>query len=222
MNQKHWDGVLLEMKANEKKHLYPSNFLEQGVWNEINDKYRRYSIDWLIELHYKLKCDEDTLYLSVSIIDKMLMKWKNFEKDKLQILIIAAFHTALKCVDSEAPSLSEVLHVINCIEIESSVNIMEFKIENSIKFDSNQPSILRFMEKIANFANFKEEKLMVAKMFCDFMLVDSGMLKYKPSVLGAVAIYATNLLMKKQRPWNSALQKYTGALTSDELEAVSD
>lgn len=97
---------------------------------------------------------------------------------------------------------------------------MEFKVVNSIKFDPNQPSILRFMEKIANCANFKEEKIMIAKMLCDFMLVDSDMLKHKPSHLGAVAIYATNVLMKKQRPWNAALQNYTGGLTSQDIIPV--
>jgi hypothetical protein len=77
------DTVMTDMKTSENQHLYPCNFLDSDVWNEITDKYRRYSIDWLIELHYKLKCNEMSLYMSVSIIDKMLIKWKNFEKKHL-------------------------------------------------------------------------------------------------------------------------------------------
>lgn len=222
MNQKHWDSAMLEMKANEQMHLYPENFLEKGVWCEINDKYRRYSIDWLAELHYKLKCGENTLYLAVSIIDKMLIKWKNFEKDKLQILIIAAFNSALKHCHEEGPSVGQILQVINSKQLGPQVEIMEFKIENSIKIDPNQPSILRFMEKIANFAGFKEEKLMIAKMLCDFMLIDSKLLKVKPSHLAAVAIYATNVLMNKQRPWNAGLLKYSGGLCTTDLESLAD
>ena len=222
INQKHYDTAMLQMKANEHMHLYPDNFLEKGVWCEINDKYRRYSIDWLVELHFKLKCGENTLYLAVSIIDKMLIKWKNFEKDKLQILIIAAFNAALKHCKEEGPTVNQILHVINSKQLASQVEIMEFKIENSIKIDPNQPSILRFMEKIANFAGFKEEKLMIAKMLCDFTLIDSTLLKVKPSLLAAVSIYATNVLMNKQRPWNAGLMKYSGGLCSTDLEPLVD
>jgi len=82
---------------------------------------------------------------------------------------------------------------------------MEFKIVNSIKIDPNQPSIFCFMQKIANFANFGAEKTKVAQMLCEFMLVDSRLLQYRPSILGAVAIFASNKLMQKQRCWNAGL-----------------
>jgi hypothetical protein len=63
--------------------------------------------------------------------------------------------------------------------------------------DPDQPTIISFMEKIAKFANFGDEKLVIAQMFCDFMILDSEILKHHPSVLAATSVYATNILMKK-------------------------
>jgi len=52
-------------------------------------------------------------------------------------------------------------------------------------------------------------------MFCDFMLLDMQLLVNKPSLLGAVAIYATNKITNKNKPWNAALVKCTGGIRED-------
>lgn len=56
---------------------------------------------------------------------------------------------------------------------------------------------------------------MIAQMFCDFMLLNLPILQRKPSLLGAVAIYATNKITNKTRPWNATLVKCTGGLKED-------
>ena len=63
------------MREDELKHMYPANFLDRAFQTEISDKYRQYLVDWLAELHYKFKLWPETLYVTVGIIDKTLMKW---------------------------------------------------------------------------------------------------------------------------------------------------
>ena len=46
---------------------------------------------------------------------------------------------------------------------------------------------------------------MIAQMLTDFMLLEKALLLKKPSALGAVAIYATNMITNKSKPWNSNL-----------------
>lgn len=82
------------------------------------------------------------------------------------------------------------------------------------------PSILRFMERYACIASFNKEQKMIAQMFCDFMLLDTQLLKNKPSELGAVAIYSTNLAMNK-KAWNCNLQSCTGGLKEDQIKPLS-
>jgi hypothetical protein len=54
------------------------------------------------------------------------------------------------------------------------------------------------------------------------MLLDMQLLVNKPSVLGAVAIYATNKITNKSKPWNSALVKCTGGIKEDQLKPLSN
>jgi hypothetical protein len=61
-------------------------------------------------------------------------------------------------------------------------------------------------------------------MLCDFILLDMSLLKKKPSLLGAVAVYATNCLItnkKNSKPWNSDLQKCTGGLKEEDVKPLA-
>lgn len=44
---------------------------------------RAYLVDWLSELHMKFKLWPETLYVCIGIIDKFLMKEKDFKKKEL-------------------------------------------------------------------------------------------------------------------------------------------
>ena len=80
---------------------------------EISDKYRQYLVDWLAELHYKFKMWPETLFVTVGIIDKTLMRWPNFRKNELQCLGITALHIAGKYEEIYPPELKTILQVID-------------------------------------------------------------------------------------------------------------
>ena len=172
-------------------------------------------MDWLAELHYKFKMWAETLYVTVGIIDKTLMRWKDFKKADLQLLGITALHIAGKYEEIYPPELKTILDVIENAVNRDNVCKLESKILEILDFDMVWPSILRFMERYACIATFNPEQLMMAQMFCDFMLLDLQLLVNKPSLLGAVAIYATNKISNKNKPWNSALVKCTGGIRED-------
>jgi hypothetical protein len=59
-------------------------------------------------------------------------------------------------------------------------------------------------------------------MFCDFMLLSKPLLQHAPSLLGAVAIYATNRARGKARPWNAGLTECTGGLREADLKPLAE
>ena len=67
------------------------------------------------------------------------------------------------------------------------------------------PSVFRFQERFSTIANFNKEQQMIAQMLCDFILLDISLLKKRASVLGATAVYATNMVTNRNKPWNSSL-----------------
>lgn len=63
---------------------------------------------------------------------------------------------------------------------------------------------------------------MIAQMFCDFILLDTSLLKLKPSLLGAVAIYATNMITQQSKNhWSSALQQASGNYSETQLKSLA-
>ena len=179
-------------------------------------------MDWLAELHYKFKLWPETLYVTVGIIDKTLMKWEDFEKNELQSLGITALHIAGKYEEIYPPELKTILSVIDNAVHREQVCKLEAKILEVLDFEMVWPSILRFMERYACIASLNNESKMIAQMFCDFMLLNLSLLKKKPSLLGALAIYATHKITNKSRPWNAELVKCTGGITEETLKPLSN
>lgn len=58
------------MLKTEKLH-HPSAHYMSGQC-EINDKMRAILIDWLVEVHLKFKLLQETLFLTINIIDRFL------------------------------------------------------------------------------------------------------------------------------------------------------
>ena len=56
----------------EDLYQYPQNFMNNQ--NEIDRKKRSYLIDYLIEVHYKFKMQPETLYVTVGLVDRYLIK----------------------------------------------------------------------------------------------------------------------------------------------------
>ena len=58
-------------------------------------------------------------------------------------------------------------------------------------------------------------------MLCDFILLDTYLLKKRPSLLGAVAVCATNMLTSKNRPWNDRLANATHGLKEEDVKPLA-
>jgi len=138
--------------------MYPTNFLDKEYQSQISEKYRQYLVDWLAELHYKFKMWPETLYVTVGIIDKTLMLWKDFQKSDLQCLGITALHIAGKYEEIYPPELKTILQVIDNAVNREQVCKMEYQILQLLNFNMVWPSILRFMERFATIANFNKEQ----------------------------------------------------------------
>lgn len=78
--------------------MLPENFLGTGTASsgttceqqenasqqvEITEKMRAYLVDWLAELHFKFKMWQETLYVTVGIIDRYLACMPDLKKSEL-------------------------------------------------------------------------------------------------------------------------------------------
>ena len=100
--------IIVNMKNEETRHMYPVDYLPQERENSelINERYRKYLVDWLAELHYKFRMWPETLFVAVGIIDKTLIKIPQFKRSELQTLGITALHIAGKYEEIYPPELT--------------------------------------------------------------------------------------------------------------------
>lgn len=95
----------------EKTFLLPDNFLAPDDTCEVTEKMRAYLVDWLAELHFKFKMWQETLYVTVGIIDRFLALTPDLKKNDLQCLGITALHIAGKYEEIYPPELKNLLRV---------------------------------------------------------------------------------------------------------------
>lgn len=65
----------------ELRFMLPRNFMQEQ--KEVTEKMRAYLVDWLAELHFRFKLWSETLYVTVSIIDRFLAIDTSLKKSEL-------------------------------------------------------------------------------------------------------------------------------------------
>ena len=77
---------------------------------EINQRMRSILVDWLVDVHYKMKFFPETLYITVNIVDRFLAK-KEVPRRKLQLVGVTSFLIASKYEEIYPPDLYDLVYV---------------------------------------------------------------------------------------------------------------
>ena len=105
-------------------------------------------------------------------------------------------HIAAKYEEIYPPELKEFLKVTSNEVSKSDVLELEFQILSKIEFNVTFPSSFRFMERFARVAQINEKTQLLAQYMCDVCLLDSLLVKQKPSLIAALCIYTAQRVVK--------------------------
>ena len=175
--------------------------------SEINEIMRGILIDWLIEVHYKFGFTDETLYMTVSIIDRYLSG--NFiSKKNLQLLGITALFISCKHEEIDLPKINDFTYITNnAYEKEEVVN-MENDVLKYLKFNLLFPSPIKFFEYLSLNFNFDEKMHMMGKYLMESFLLDIKYIKYKPSMIACASCYIVMKFFKMKNYKDSYDKKY--------------
>ena len=104
------DDIFNNLINEEINNKYKINSNYFNFQNDINDKMRKVLIDWLIEIHYKLKFKEETFYTTIYIIDAYLSQ-KRIERKNLQLLGITAIFIASKLYEINSGNIEDYSNI---------------------------------------------------------------------------------------------------------------
>jgi hypothetical protein len=113
---------------------------------DITEKMRAILVDWLIEVHLKFKLFPETLYLTISLIDRYLER-VIVSRSKLQLVGVTAMMIASKYEEIYAPELRDYVYITDKAYSKEDVLQMEYGILFAIDFNINVPTSWRFLER---------------------------------------------------------------------------
>ena len=179
--------ILNDYKSNTKNFIIKENYMNNQI--DINKKMRKILINWLIEVHLKFKLKENTLFLSINLIDNFLSKNNNLNRKFLQLVGISSLLIASKYEEIFPPKINDFIFICDNAYNKNEILNMEKLILNSIDFNINFPTIFNFFEIYNQFFIFDKKIYFFCLFIIELTLLEIKFLNYSADEICASAIY---------------------------------
>ena len=187
----------------------------------VNKKMRAILIDWLVEVHLKFKLLPETMYLTVSLIDRFLER-KQIARQKLQLLGVTAMFAASKYEEIYFPEVSEFAYITaNAYTIDEILR-MEMVMLSVLQYQLTVPTANKFLNRFLKATPGDNTTKMLSSYLIERTLQELEMLKYTPSMIAASALFIANRKMGRDSCWSDVLSEYVEYNEQDLTGCIDD
>nr|GMD56430.1 G2/mitotic-specific cyclin-2-like [Ipomoea batatas] len=176
---------------------------------DINERMRAVLIDWLIEVHHKFELREETLFLTVNLIDRFLEKQTVMRK-KLQLVGMVSMLLACKYEETAVPGVSDFIYISGEAYTRKEVLDMESLMLKTLQFKLSVPTACVFMRRFLKAAESDKKLELLSFFLIELCLVEYEMLKCSPSLLAAAAVYTAQCTLYGVKQWSKTFEWHTG------------
>lgn len=211
------------MREKEQVYMISPTYL-QTMGSDIKDTSRAFLIEWVIDVQRKFRLLPETLYVAVQTCDRYLSAVK-CKKSDLHLIGITSILISTKYEEIYPPEMHELITVSENKFKKVDILNMEFKILLALDFDFTQPSIYRFLERFRKISILQQDDqaFFFAQYICEICLLDTYLLKYRPSEIAAAALILAGGVTKNNRMiWNKEMEKITGMKLESLYKAIED
>ncbi|XP_012140910.1 G2/mitotic-specific cyclin-B [Megachile rotundata] len=200
--------------------------ITQGYLNglEITPKMRSILIDWLIEVHQQFHLMQETLYLTVAIIDRFLQAFHSINRKRLQLVGVTAMFIASKYEEMYAPDIKDFVYITDNAYSKLEILQMEMLIVRTLDYSFGRPLPLHFLRRYSKAGKALPIHHTMAKYFLEQSLVYYEMCHYPPSLIAAAAIYLAFAIIgtddEGENVWTRTLAYYSTYVKDDVLPVV--
>ncbi|XP_022977048.1 putative cyclin-A3-1 [Cucurbita maxima] len=195
------------------------------VQKDISANMRGILVDWLVEVAEEYKLVSDTLYLSVSYVDRYL-SLNAISRQKLQLVGVSAMLIASKYEEISPPHVEEFVYITDNTYNREEVVEMEADILKSLEFELGDPTIKTFLRRFTMVAQETYEFNTLQFEFLGYYLAELSLLDYNcvkflPSLVAASVIFLARFMIQpKKHPWISRLEHFTGYKPADMKDCI--
>ena len=207
--------IYLNLLKEEDAGITPKakyNYMKEQ--KEVNQQMRSILIDWLIDVHFKFGFTDETLFMTVSIIDRYLSV-NQISRMKLQLLGITALLIACKHEEIDLPKIDDFTYITDNAYVKDEVIHMENEVLKVLNFSLLYPSPIKFYEYLSVNFGFDKKMHLMGKYLMESFLVDLKYIKYKPSIISSACIYIVMKFFKKKNYQESYNNKFYSLITDE-------
>lgn len=186
--------IFENLQQAEGRHLPNPDYMKNQT--DINEKMRAILVDWLVEVHSKLKLKPETLFLGINILDRYLEK-QIVRKDQLQLIGVVSILLACKYEEVYTPEFACFEHITDFACTRKSILEMEGLMLKALQFSFTISSPFMLMTRLFEKLKTTNQILFsLAKYLLELQLVEYQMLQYLPSTLAAGSIYLSLKMLR--------------------------
>lgn len=200
------DDIYAHYRKQEISSCVSPRYMSQQ--HDITDRMRGILIDWLIEVHYKFELMEETLYLTVNLIDRFLER-QTVSRKKLQLVGVTAMLLACKYEEISVPVVEDFIVISDKAYTRTEVLDMEKVMVNTLQFNLSIPTPYVFIKRFLKAAQSHKELELLSFYLMDMCLVEYEMLKFPPSLLAAAAVFTAECTLSRSKQWTKTSEAHS-------------
>merc|ERR1712243_422987 len=144
-------------------------------------------VDWLVEVQVQFKLLQETLFSTISIVDRFLaVEGRSVTRSKLQLVGVAAMFLASKVEEVFAPACSDFVYITDHAYTEDAIKQM--KILQTLKFSLFEPLSIHFLRRFSKAGDVDVLQHSLAKYAIELALVEYDLVPVPGSKLAAAAL----------------------------------
>ncbi|KAK8728391.1 hypothetical protein OTU49_009267 [Cherax quadricarinatus] len=174
----------------------------------VTGKMRAILIDWLVQVHLRFMLLQETLYLTVAIIDRYLQRERTVSRSKLQLVGVTAMFIASKYEEMYSPDIADFAYITDKAYTKNEIRKMEVNILKTLDFNVSYPLPLHFLRRNSKAGSVDAAQHTLAKYLMELCLPEYCMCHYKASMIAAAAL-CFSLKVLDGSPWNDTLVYYS-------------
>ncbi|XP_059148741.1 G2/mitotic-specific cyclin-B-like [Physella acuta] len=204
------NNIYTYMRQLEKKYSIKPNMLDG---TDITGKMRAILVDWLCQVHNRFHLLQETLYLTVAIIDRYLQV-KPCTRNRLQLVGVTAMLVASKYEEMYAPEVADFVYITDNAYSKQDVRDMEQDILRTLDFSFGRPLCLHFLRRNSKAGQVDASKHTLAKYLLELAMIEYDMVHIRPSHLAAAALYLAMVVLDGSK-WTHTLHYYSSYSEND-------
>jgi len=177
-------------------------------------KMRTVLLDWLVDVQQQFKLLQETLYLTVSIIDRfMSTDGKDIKRNLLQLVGVTAMFLASKMEEIYAPELADFVYITDNAYTPTQVRAMEMRIVKALDYRFGDPLSINFLRRFSKAGDVDVFQHAMAKYVLEAILLDYNLVDSPASERAALSLYLSLGMLNVDTDdlvWSKSLQFYSG------------